>query len=42
MLVKDNNGSDALTILLDLAESMMHFRHRLPTTVEILILKQYF
>jgi hypothetical protein len=41
MIVKDNNGSDALTIPLDLAECMIYFRHRLPTTDEISKPKQY-
>jgi hypothetical protein len=41
MIVKDNNGSDALTIPLDLAGCMIHFRHRQPTTEEILTLKHY-
>jgi hypothetical protein len=42
MIVKDNNSSDALTIPLDLARCMMHFRHRLPTTEEISTLKYYY
>jgi hypothetical protein len=41
MIVKGKNGSDALTIALDLAGCMIHFRHRLPTTDEIATLKQY-
>jgi hypothetical protein len=42
MIVKGNNGSDALTIPLDLVGCIIHFRHRLPTTDEIATLKQYF
>jgi hypothetical protein len=36
MMVKDNNGSDALTIPLDLARCMIHFRHRIPPSDEII------
>jgi hypothetical protein len=32
IIVKDNNGSDALTIPIDLSGCMIHFRHRLFTT----------
>jgi hypothetical protein len=42
VIVKDNNGSDALTIPLYLSGCMIKFRHRLPTTDEIETLKQYF
>jgi hypothetical protein len=42
MIVKDNSSSDALTIPLDLARCMMHFRHRSPTTEEIATLKHYY
>jgi hypothetical protein len=41
MIVKDNNGSDALTIPLDLAGCMIHCRHRLHTNEEISTLNQY-
>jgi hypothetical protein len=41
MIVKDNNGGDALTIRLDLAGCMIHFRHRMPTIETTLTLKQY-
>ena len=40
MAVKGSNDSDVLTIPLDLAGCMIHFRHRLPTTEEIATLKQ--
>ena len=43
MIVKDNDASDdsdALTIPLGLAGCMIHFRQRLPTTEEIVTLKQ--
>jgi hypothetical protein len=42
MIVNDNNGSDVLTIPLNLAEFMINFRHRLPTTDEITGPKHYF
>jgi hypothetical protein len=42
IIVRDNNGSDVLTTPLDLAECMIHSRHRLPTTEEISTLKQYY
>jgi hypothetical protein len=41
MIVKNKNGSDALTISLDRATCMMHFKHRLPTTDEIITPRQY-
>jgi hypothetical protein len=41
MIVNDNNGSDELTIPLDLAGFMIHFRHRLPNTEEIETPTQY-
>jgi hypothetical protein len=41
MIVKDNNGSDALTIPLDLSGCMIHFRHRQPTIDEIRTPKNY-
>ena len=41
MIIKDRNGSDVLTIPLDLARCMIHFKHRLPTTDEIASPKQY-
>jgi hypothetical protein len=31
MIVKDSNDSDILTVPLDLAGGMVHFKHRLPT-----------
>jgi hypothetical protein len=42
VIVKDNNGSGSFTIPLDLAEYTLHFRHRLPTTDEIVTLNQYY
>jgi hypothetical protein len=45
MTIKDGNGndsdSDVLTIPLDLAVCMVHFKHRLPTAEEIASLQQY-
>jgi len=41
MIMKDSDDRDALTIPVDLAGCMLHFRHRLPTTEEISTLKQY-
>jgi hypothetical protein len=41
MIVKDSNDSDILTIPLDLAGGMVHFKHRLPTAGDISSLKQY-
>jgi hypothetical protein len=35
MIVKDNNGSDTLTIALDLAGYVIHIRRILPKTEEI-------
>jgi hypothetical protein len=40
MIVKDSNDSDILTIPLDLARCMVHFKHRLPTVEDIPSLKQ--
>jgi hypothetical protein len=40
MIVKDNNVNHALTIPLDLAGCMKHFRQRLPITEEIEKIKQ--
>jgi hypothetical protein len=42
IIVKNNNGSDALTIPLYLSGCMIKFRHRLPTTDEVETLKKYF
>ena len=41
MIIKDRNDSDVLTIPLNLAGCMIHFKHRLPTADEIASLKQY-
>jgi hypothetical protein len=41
MIVKDNKGSDALTIPLDLDGYMINFGHRIPTINEIATLVQY-
>jgi hypothetical protein len=41
MIVKENNGSDTLTIPLDLAGYLIHFSHKLHTTDEITTSKQY-
>jgi hypothetical protein len=41
MMIKDNYHSDSLVIPFDLGECMVHFRHRLPTSEEIVSLKQY-
>jgi hypothetical protein len=41
MIVKDNNDSDILTIPLDLAGCMVHFKHRLPTADDMSSLQQY-
>jgi hypothetical protein len=41
IIIKDNNHCDSLTIPLDVAGCMVHFRHRLPTAEEIASLKQY-
>jgi hypothetical protein len=35
IILKDNNGSNALTISLDITGFMIHIRHIIPTTVEI-------
>jgi hypothetical protein len=42
MIANENNSRDTLTIPLDLAGYMIHFRQCLPTTDEIASLKQYF
>jgi hypothetical protein len=42
MIIKDSNDSDILTIPLDLAGCMVHFKHRLSTTEDMSSLKQYF
>jgi hypothetical protein len=39
-MIKENNDSDTLTIPLDLVGCMIHYRHRLPTTEEVVIQKQ--
>jgi hypothetical protein len=39
-IVKENNVSDALTILLDFSGCMIHVRHRLHTTDETTTLKK--
>jgi hypothetical protein len=41
IIVQDNNSSDAITIPLDLARCMIHFRHRLPTIENISTINQY-
>jgi hypothetical protein len=41
MIIKDINDSDILTIPLDLAGCMVHFKHRLPTVKDMSFLKQY-
>ena len=41
MIVKDSNDSDILTIPLDLAGCMVHFKHQLPTVEDMSSLKQY-
>jgi hypothetical protein len=41
MIVKDNNGSDAITIPLYLVVCMIHFKHRMSTADEIVTLKKY-
>jgi hypothetical protein len=41
MVVKDSIDSDILTIPLDLAGCMVHFKHRLPTAEDMSSLKQY-
>jgi hypothetical protein len=41
MIIKDSNDSDILTIPLDLAGCMVHFKHRLPTVEDMSSLKQY-
>jgi hypothetical protein len=41
MIFKDSNDSDILTIHLDLAGCMVHFKHRLPTVEDMSSLKQY-
>jgi hypothetical protein len=41
MIIKDSNDSVILTIPLDLAGCMVHFKHRLPTVEDITSLKQY-
>jgi hypothetical protein len=41
MMIKDIKDSDILTIPLDLAECMGHFKHRLPTVEDMSSLKQY-
>jgi hypothetical protein len=41
MIVKDNNCNDVITISLDFAGFMTDFRHRLPATGEISILKHH-
>jgi hypothetical protein len=41
MIIKDSNDSDILTIPLDLAGCMVHFKHRLPTVEGMSSLKQY-
>jgi hypothetical protein len=35
MIMKDSNDSDILTIPLDLAGCMIHFKHRLPTAEDM-------
>jgi hypothetical protein len=35
MIIKDSNDSDVLTIPLDLAGCMVHFKHRLPTVEDM-------
>jgi hypothetical protein len=42
MIVKDNNGSDALTIPLDLSRYVTYFRHKMPKTDKISIRKKYY
>jgi hypothetical protein len=41
MIIKGSNDSDILTIPLDLAACMIHFKHRLPTVEDMPSLKQY-
>jgi hypothetical protein len=41
MIIKDNNHIDILTIPLDLAGCMVHFKHRLPTVEDMSSPKQY-
>jgi hypothetical protein len=41
MIIKDSNDSGSLTISLDLAVSIVHFKHRLPTAEDMSSLKQY-
>jgi hypothetical protein len=41
MIIKDNNHIDILTIPLDLAGCMVHFKHRLPTADDMSSLEQY-
>jgi hypothetical protein len=41
MIVKDNNGNDALTIPLVLAGCMIQFRYSMPTIDQIAALKKY-
>jgi hypothetical protein len=41
MIIKDNNGNDALTIPLNFAGCMIQFRHSIPTIDQIAELKQY-
>jgi hypothetical protein len=41
MIVKDSNDSNVLTIPLDLAGCMVHFKHRLPTADDMSSLQQY-
>jgi hypothetical protein len=40
MIVKDSNDSDIITIPLDLAGCMVHFKQRLPTAEDMSSLKQ--
>jgi hypothetical protein len=41
MIVKDSNDKNILTIPLDLAGCMVHFKHRLPTADDMSSLQQY-
>jgi hypothetical protein len=41
MIVKDSKHSDVITIPLDLAGCMVHFKHRVPTPEDMTSLQQY-
>jgi hypothetical protein len=41
MIVKDSKHSDVITMPLDLAGCMVHFKHRVPTPEDMTSLQQY-